>query len=1625
MTDEQWEQLKQLIWNAEQSGGDYTSVNDDSGAAGAYQFMPATWTEKANDYGFGEYANVPNATYAPPYVQDSVARGWATDLYEKYNGDVRYVLDAWLSGEGTADEDYANGIIPADRTDGNITLEDYIARGLDYQEELPTASALDTSYVTTNNPDQNVTNTERLRPESIYGANTLGYYMMSNYNVPLLISGGAEIGYHAKSSTGHGHEDGWKIDVANSQIIGGTPEGSEFKKFCNSQGWSCNWEDDHWDIDFSGKDARDPQRGGYTGNFFGETFSSMEDEYGFDYVNHMMNIEHDELTNKANNISTDVLTPSFWDKVTTGFLDGLTTTGAAYVMQSLWGNLMHSNNHFGAVDKVTQEDIDYVKNALPDDKDAQKFVLLNGRDSEEIRWLVSQKLTDKQRAEKIAQFNDGCTLTIANAARFIGGMIDPTMLIPVGTAFNGIKIVARLGNAVYDLSKVARVAGQAAKVGLVNAGVTVANDVMREKFGGINIDAKEYGWNAATAFLGGAVLGAIGGAMSRKVPSSPEMKYVSDMADIIETKAIRDTVGLDITRIKSETIDKALKIHDTEYGQTIKSKYYAKLEKEGKVVATTYEKARALVEEVSGIKIPSSAKAFYVPNEDYTVLLTDKLKATEVDNVLAHELGVHSGLRNLVGEKDYQKLMDDVSKLANQGGHVFNNARRAINDYNPEEILAYAVENDMLPKGIVSNIKGMVNRGLKREGLSTKITSEQIRSMMQQQLNAERNLKGSIQRNPDGSTAFAGILYSKDNFLNPQLFADFYTLEPTITRDTQKDLPRFFPKFIGRALEQGVFGKTYNSVSNSLRGIAPSLWNDVRGRGSKGLNMMSAETNKERVAHLLAKPYLEYASIRNSYCLRNKQMGRSAHMAFDKLVTLAYNSKYAESKANVPQDFPDEVWQAVEKLKELRDKQIELGKRSAIDVGSTSDNLIEKDWEAVDHELWRVVDVDQRNKFINMFASIEEAEDALANYYKKAAKRDVVAAKIKRGLEKENKKIQEYNSKITEGSKRQPQELKDTNVTDDMVEAWLDEHIPKAVKYILRENQDVSLRENIGKIGVLTSLKERIPIDTSLVLKAPNGFEFSFDNNLRSFDLDSIIQKNINRFAGEISVKNVFNTQKDLDKFLLKVKGELDKATEQGAINKSVAESDYRLFEESLYELRGMRPHMDALSRLGALARIFSKLAYAKNGANMMFAQLGELGGAMAYGGLHQIFNTFKPLGRAIDIIRMGTIPSNAIEEAEEIMFGEMIESKIFTVNWGDRVTRDALTQQGSIVNKALIMASDYANNLGKITSAINVLPKMTDAMIRGMRRQAIYDTFKWANGKKFSKLRNPFSKAKLKASGVDETLAKRIKENMLKYAKVENGVLWDLNVTEWQRNDPISFAKFYDMVQTQAERAIVSGSRVGNKNLFKDKYIATQLLFQFKDYALRAINAQTFRAMTARDVDDALAALLSIVTNTAAYALKAGATYGLIKATGGDEKAKEYYDKYLNEDTLLRVAAFRSSIVGTPFSIPNDIAESAGIFDTSIRTSVNRGSYGSPDSVGDYAGNIVAQTPALQQATAPLDVLNYFYRASNNEANKTDFRKAIQALPIPQWLPLTTFINNYIVNNSDYPDRRPKSKGE
>ena len=1625
LTDEQWEQVKQSIWSAERSNGDYTSYNADSGAAGAYQFMPDTWREKANYYGYGAYANVPNASYAPSYIQDSVARGWASDLYDKYNGDMRYVLDAWISGESAADYDYERGYVSNTRNDGNITASEYVSRGY-----LPTEQTLNTELITTNNPDQSVTNTENLRPEAIYGANTIAYWVNSLTGNQLMITGGAELGYHAKSSTGHGHEDGWKIDIDGTGFEGGTESGTEFKSFCNENGWSCNWEGDHWDIDFSGQDSRDPQQGGFTGNFWGTFAGGLSYNPDFNYMEQLAQGYENSLLYQQQDKPPDYSNASWTEKLWDGIVDTATTTGSSYLLQSIYGNVFHSDNHFGKMDDITQADVDYVKEMFPDDKDTQMFVLLNGRDSQEIQFLANQKLEEKQRRERIEQYNDGCIMTIANAGRLIGGLADPLNYIPVGTAVAGLKIVGRLGTAIYDMSKVSRIASKAGRMGKViqpaliagttNIPVSIADDALREKFGGVNLTAKDYGYDAVASFLGGAVVGGIGGLFSN-IGRNRALEKMATTADYAETKAIQEAGGMLPTNTRDETISEALKLHDVNYGKTIKSKYYTKLEGNNRVVATTSDLAKNLLGRY-GIDLPTEARAFYVPNEDYTILLTDKIKPKDIDSVLAHEFGVHAGLRATVGDKAYNELLDNVSRLANKDGTVFNQVRKDIGEYDPEEILASAIEQGKIPDNFVSKVKGLMNKAFKREGFNTRVSAQQVKEIMEQQIVAQRFAHNGIYFNPDGSTAFAGIRYSKDNILNPRNFAQYYMLDPEITSDTERDLWKGF-KWFGRKAEQGFYGSSITSPSNTIRSYASMLYDDVRGRNLTNTTAIPAEINKERIIGLLTKPYMEYADIRMQWALRHKRLGEGAYKAFDRLVFDAYNAKYGGNTANVIKDIPEEVSQAIEKIHAYRQLQIEEGKHSSRNAGSRYANLIEDDWQPVDLELWRIVDPDKRTEFIAHFINPEkEIPEFLEKYYRTYAKRDVIRAKILRGIEKGNKKRKEFNDSIPKDSKREPMEMLSTNVSEKDIDDWLDKHIDGAIKNLMKDTYDPTLASNLGTLRKLSFLQTRIPLDTTGVMKFKDGTEFSFDNNLRSFDMDNIILKNMQRFAGECSVTAVFGSQKNLDAVLSKAYRELGLTVEHGLNNRSRAKESYDEFVEGIQTLRGVKPRDAVLNRLSTLARIFTKEAYYTNGANMGFAQIGEVSGSVAYGGISHLFDMIKPVASYVENLKWGKETADVIRDVEAQMFGDTLERHIFNNNWGDRVVRDALTDRKDLISKALRGTSSALTNLSKVTSALNFLPKMTDSMIRKMRNQTIMDSIRWSNGEDLGIFRRPFSKAKLRGCRMSAKEAESIQADIRKYTtRTTDGKIKGVDIQKWQQENWQTYNKWRYMVQKQADRAIISGTRIGNKNLFKDKNALTRMMLQFKDYSLRAINAQTFRVLTARDLDDAMQTVLSMFTNAAGYALKAGATLAAMKATGADEKAQEYYDRMFTPENLIRAGILRSAVIGSPFSLGNDILEATGLVNSSIRTTVTRGNWGSPQDLNDYVSNVLAQMPAMQQAGKLLDIANYFYHEGQDNATQRDFRRFIQAFPIPNFIPTTAIFNKFLIENSEYPERRPK----
>ena len=1316
------------------------------------------------------------------------------------------------------------------------------------------------------------------------------------------------------------------------------------------------------------------------------------------------------------------------------FWDSLTTGGVARFLEYVWGGIAHSGKmYFEKKDPVTQEDIDYVSQALPEDKDTQQFILLNGRDSQEIRWLVNQKLVEKNRQARIAKWKEENDSILARFAVGVGGaagyLFDPLNLVPLGSAVKSSYLMGRLGSALMNPMKAKEIAVTTLKTGLAIAernaplvGSVLTNDYIKERMGA---GKQNYIMDAAVAMLAGTVLSVAGYGIGRAFSRYSTRPTLSDeaaaAADRAETNAYLHAADAD--RIRSETIGEMRKLHDTSFGQTLKSDLYNGFEKNGRIIATTYEKARTSLAR-AGIDLPKDAKAFYVPNEDYAVLLTDNIKGkAQVESLLAHEFAVHAGLFQSIGKKEYVSLMNQVKQAMNKKGTVFNALRRKYDTQDPEEVFAHAIEDDVLPQGIASKLKGIFNQAFRQRGYGAKFTREDITDILRKQADMQRRGEDGFYYNPDGSTAFAGVRYSRDNLLNPRLWEDLYQLDSSITKDTQGDLPAFL-RWIGKKAESGnvggtPFGVMANSMSNTAREYAPKLFADARGRGMGNVRTLSAEEQKEWIVKRLNLHFGDFLDARSAWIGRNKKLPfRSAQLAFNHMVSMHYNAKYAGHKGVVIADVPPEVEKAADALHRLREEQIEIGQHSADYFGASGGSLIEKDWYPVDHELWRIVDTEARARFLARYNSIEDAYADLAEYYRTFADREIVRSKLERKTEMKNIMIERENA----DRKAKGLELlkkKEVNITEDDITYWIDSHIPGAVDHALRLNLDPADGMNLKELGNLSFLQARIPMDTTRVMKfnagTPNEFDFSFDTHLRSFDLDTTVQKNTQRFAGEIAAKNVFGTEQGMQKALASIKNELEMSIAHGDANTGVMK-DYARIEEAIRELRGVRPREDSMSQMGAVARILLNTSYAKNGANMGFSQLGEIGGAIAYGGTGRIVGAVPMLRDLMLNIREGKVSADAFREAERYMFGRAMEAEVWSTNARDQVVRDALTQEGSVINKGIFAVSDFVKGLGRVTSTLNLLPKMTESMYCDMRTNYLVDAVNWAAGKEFSKVRNPFSAAKLKASNVTEEMAERIKTNLREAVKQDGeGRIISIDTEGWKTKDPESYFKFYGMGETHAQRAIVSGMRQGNKNFLKNANWFTRMLFQFKDYNLRAINAQTMRALTARELDDAIAFGMSIATNTAAYALRVGAKVAGMYALGNITGANDYMKRMFDDGQLLRVAALRSAFT-SPLSFGNDAYE-AWTGAPTIRTTVDRpyGRRKDADTLDNIA-DAVKQLPAIQTG-ASLKAVAALPDIISGDATQKDLKAFYKALPIPNFIPFMTYID-HVIGGSGLPKK-------
>ena len=1404
--------------------------------------------------------------------------------------------------------------------------------------------------------------------------------------------------------------------------------------------------------------------------------------------------------------------PSFLNHLYDNFMDSVTTTAPALVLQSLWGKIGHSDNVFGNLyQPITDDVVAYVKEALAGDVEAQEFCLLHGHDEREIRWLVNQKLVDKKRQADIQRWRAGTEWGIQKLLSYgaggVGMLLDPVMWLPVGTAYNGSKLLTRLGpSAIQNVPKAIRLSAKAAEMGGEQAAVIMMDDLVRASNG----EKPDFGIHAGFAFLGGAVMAKVGGFYKtpnevaasldkletiaiEKALGLPEATHTpigfrkdigesafNDISHIIKkdmanTKsplhAIRTNLKTDdpmailreavmrgkvpnrlvtrvrhalqtqaqkegrkltltqedtlkwlkeqdlrrtsvpLAKIQNETHAMAKELHDAAFVENSGSKALKALAGKERVIATTAKEAEAFIRGMSGKELPKDAKAFYVPNEDYAFLLTDRVDPKKIDSVLAHEFAVHAGLRKTIGEAAYGRLLKGISARMNKEGDIFHTVRREIGTSDAEEVLAKMVEDDKLPGGFLRELHKLMGKN----GLS--IDKGTIRELLAKQLDAEREAITGLHFNEDGTTAFAGLQFSKDSVFNPNIWHDVYMLEKPVTELTQGNLKRIGSG--GRAIakwldETTYFGRAFTSLSNTARRIAPKLFDDARGRGMGEVAAMSAETHKLMISRQLHKHYLAYVKCRGEALGTLKRLfSEEGARAFDKAVVEHYNVKYGKNSAIVPNHVPKEIDQAACHLHALREKQIEIGKHSSEMVGSKADNLIEKEWYAVDDEFYRAIDLDARNQLLAYYnRDMTLLKEQLTEYAIRFAKRDAVKSLIERS--RELALIRERRTAEALGESIDNVMEKIIPPTEEEIEAYIEKEAAQWAADIIGttdKHLDIISAEAVkgAELGDLNFFRKRLPMDTSGVMtfgEKGNTFEFSFDECLRSYDLDGILQKNINRFSGEAALKAVFGTKANLEKTLADVAGELAVAVSHRKINPGQKDKTVNALTEAIYELRGVRPKADAMTTFQSLGRLAQTVAYLKNGANMIFAQVGEVGGTMAYGGVKQIFALYKPLMNFVNDCAHGKIRADVVRQVEEHAFGAAIEAKVWGFNYGDRAAREALSADG-IMNKVLRGANDFASYGAKVTSTLNCLPKLTDNMVRSMREQTIMDILNWAHGERVGFFRNPFSKAKLKAAHISPHDAEALKAAVRKYTgRAADGQWNHFDIAALQREEPLIYAKWYNLVEQQADRAIVNGVKIGNRNIFKDTNIFTRMAFQFKDYTARAVNGQTLRAMTAGDIDDLLATSYSIVTNTITYAARAGSIYAAMKAAGLDEKADAYQKRMFSDGALLRAVAFRSTIIGSPLTFVNDAYEivyGAPSIRTTVDDEARRQKPFRERSVSDIIGDAITQLPAIKEAfVVPRLFYDAVSRATEDRFTERDAMNLLKAIPLPNFIPLT-----------------------
>ena len=176
----------------------------------------------------------------------------------------------------------------------------------------------------------------------------------------------------------------------------------------------------------------------------------------------------------------------------------------------------------------------------------------------------------------------------------------------------------------------------------------------------------------------------------------------------------------------------------TTVSQAIGSKNLAALERAGNIKLIEDPRTELDAEKVLELEKDhgdlSTLQGFYDRGTDTSYLVAGNIEPGQELGVFMHEVGVHQGLHNLLGARNYGRLQNDVQRLIQQGDASALAAAQRVPKNTPEaavpeEVIAYLVEQGaqtQQTQNLVRRFMGWLQQALYRMGIRMPVNQQML-----------------------------------------------------------------------------------------------------------------------------------------------------------------------------------------------------------------------------------------------------------------------------------------------------------------------------------------------------------------------------------------------------------------------------------------------------------------------------------------------------------------------------------------------------------------------------------------------------------------------------------------------------------------------------------------------------------------------------------------------------------------------------------------------------------------------------------------------------------------------------------------------------------------------------------